>query len=510
MRKPLFFSVIATMFALFVFAALTAGAVSRWLDERTLHNAAMHTIEERQAAALADVVSPADTILGYTLRIGAAVAVVLILAGSTDAWRNHRAELIAMLRDWLYLRGVARVERAKAQRLPPHIYHEHPDRRPPVIDVVAQQPALALPPPVPHTFGELLDAGQLVRGTQLLLGVADDGPRYGQLRDISATGVGGKRGTGKTTTERYVGAAAAVAGAKFIILDPHLHSGEESLGHTLAPLHHAFLRDPVADDRRILQAIQWVGREMDARLHGRSTDRTIIMVLIDEWTRLAQRSTIAKPLATLVAGANEEGRKVNIFALLAAHTWSGEQLGGTAIRESISSFFVHKMSRQQARMLLPLDAAAKAERLQPGQCVFYGPDGDTPILKIPNTMPSDLDRVAALLQQRAVGVSAETLRGASRNASYNASQASETHKREADIALVKRPTAPDSQPDVVITEAERRDILRAARTPGDDGKPPARRLVCQRVFGSPGGADYEKVKRVLDEAQRGGERVLSA
>lgn len=60
-----------------------------------------------------------------------------------------------------------------------------------------------------------------------------------------------------------------------------------------------------------------------------------------------------------------------------------------------------------------------------------------------------------------------------------------------------------SAPKVDVSEAERVSILSAVEQLTTDGKKPSRRQICERVFGSPGGENYQKVKVVLDalEAQ---------
>jgi hypothetical protein len=57
----------------------------------------------------------------------------------------------------------------------------------------------------------------------------------------------------------------------------------------------------------------------------------------------------------------------------------------------------HRMKRAQARLLLPTDEAAQAERLAVGSAVLWRTSGATATVQIPLTTAADVRRVAGLL-----------------------------------------------------------------------------------------------------------------
>lgn len=244
-------------------------------------------------------------------------------------------------------------------------------------------------------FARLLDTGAIHVGSPILLGYSDQGALTGNWKDLYSSAVAGATGSGKTTTTRFLACQSALHGARFVILDPHGDAGEESLAGTLQPLSAAFVMAPAIEERDMLHAVSVVSRELDHRLSGK--DGPPWIVAIDEFTGLMARGELSGALARLIEKIAQEGRKKSVFALLNGQIWRGDRAGGTALRDSLASAYVHRIRRNQARFLLPTADAARAESLPTGQALLYRTSGDVLVVSIPNTTAADVERVAGLL-----------------------------------------------------------------------------------------------------------------
>ncbi len=246
-------------------------------------------------------------------------------------------------------------------------------------------------PAIAPTFAALLDCGMIGKDRPLLLGYTNGTPLQGSWRDLYSSAVAGVSGSGKTTTVRFLAAQAALHGARFAILDPHAESGDESLATTLSALQPAMLCEPAINERDMLAVVKLMQSQLDARL-SRSPDRTPLLLAIDEYTRL-MRSSIAGELAQLVEALTQEGRKVGIFCLLSGQVWTADRAGGTPLRDSLASCYVHRLRRNQARLLLSTEEARLAESLEPGRALLLRTSGACEPVNIPQCTASDVERI---------------------------------------------------------------------------------------------------------------------
>lgn len=246
------------------------------------------------------------------------------------------------------------------------------------------------------TFGELWQSRQIGPG-RIMLGMAEGQPVYGGWKDLYSTAIGGVTGTGKTTTTRFLLAQAALSGARFAVIDPHASAGDDSLAATVEPLRAAMLCDAAEDERDIIELARMVrdiGRQRKAQGHGR--DRTPVILAMDETPALLSRSQVGPELRTLLEEIAQEYRKYDVYALCCAQTWLASRTGGdSALRDSFASAYVHRMKRNQARLLLPTEEGAIAERLPTGHAVLWRTSGETVAVAIPNTTAEDMRSVAS-------------------------------------------------------------------------------------------------------------------
>lgn len=373
---------------------------------------------ERQAQ-IADAVAPVDLALAVFWRVLPAALVLLAVAGAA-AWggaalARFRRERTPDDRGLLPVEVVqlptvapaalgafhtARLAEAQQQPVPhaltfsPHYSHRIDGAgaiSPPVAELL---PAGALP-----SFAALLDAGRVGKGNPLLLGydLDNEGAELpGSWADLYSTATAGLPGTGKTTSQRFFACQTALHGARFVVCDPHASAGPDSLAATLAPLRGAFMVEPAEAPKDILEAARYVRSIGDARIHGKSDDRTPVILWVDELTSLLGRSDVGDALGETLEAIAQEHRKVACFLAASGQIWSAARTP-TALRDSLASVLCHRMKRGQARLLLPTEEAAQVERLGTGEAILWRTSGATSRVRIPNTTAEDVQRVAALL-----------------------------------------------------------------------------------------------------------------
>lgn len=263
----------------------------------------------------------------------------------------------------------------------------------------------ALPAPVAAavpSFAALLDAGRVGRGNPLLLGYSRDtgAEIVGDWKDLYSCAVGGLSGSGKSWTATYLLAQAALHGSRLLILDPHAESAE-SLAARLAPLSSRFVCAPATTPREMLAALELAAGELERRKAGGYVRGSApIVIVADEFSAL-QRGELAEPLAHLIEGLAQEGRKLDLYGMVCGQVWTASRAGGTELRDSLASAYVHRLRPAQARVLTGYTAAdlpGDLLELPPGHAYMLSTAGDLRPVIIPQMTPADVARVAQLLE----------------------------------------------------------------------------------------------------------------
>lgn len=424
------------LLALAAVAVLALGALSiarDALDPFTYDPVA----EARRAAALAELdrqqaqaeaLAPVDLFVGAMWRLLPLVAAVAALGylatlGGVALARfrrlarpDERGLLPVELAELGHYSGQAlggyhAARLAEAQRQPvPHTYAPHVTYSPhsaPRLDyradaggvplLPADVAAAAGPVEVP-SFAQLLDAGRIGRGNPMLLGFdAGTGAAVeGSWLDLYSCGLGGLSGSGKSWTACYLTAQAVLFGSRVVLLDPHAGHAE-SLAQRLAPLAGQFVCAPAESPREMLAAVELVAEELRQRKAGKRGEP--LLFIADEYSAL-QRGELAEPLAALVEALGQEGRKLQMFAMVAGQIWSASRAGGTEVRDSLASAFVHRCRPAQARYLTGLTAADLPPDLldlPSGTAYLLNTAGDFHKVTIPRLAAGDVGRVAGLL-----------------------------------------------------------------------------------------------------------------
>lgn len=248
------------------------------------------------------------------------------------------------------------------------------------------------------TFSALLNDGKIGRGSGLLLGFQSSGEAlYGAWRDLYSTGIGGLSGSGKSWTAANLVAQSVLHGARVVVLDPH-GADEESLTARISPLAASFVCDPARDEGAMRKSVQLVLDELTRRVNGHQA-RTPWIVVADEFSSL-QRGTLADPLARLLEALAQEGRKLNLFGLICGQSWTATRTGGTELRDSLASCYLHRLRPAQARYISGLTADDLPDdllELPAGVAYLLDTKGDLNRLTIPRMVATDMATVGARL-----------------------------------------------------------------------------------------------------------------
>src|SRR5690606_13578842 len=125
----------------------------------------------------------------------------------------------------------------------------------------------------------------------------------------------GQSGSGKSTLLRCVLAQAAMQGPRFAVIDPHLDAGEESLAHSLQPLQSLMLLPPAGTEKAISDTLKMITTVARQRLGGQDSDRTPLILIVDELTSILARGSNRDELLDPLGLIAQETRKVGIYAL---------------------------------------------------------------------------------------------------------------------------------------------------------------------------------------------------
>lgn len=249
------------------------------------------------------------------------------------------------------------------------------------------------------TFSELIEEDRVGPGKPLIFGYTHTGtPHTGTWRDLFSNAMLGQSGSGKTYSERYIIASSLLSGevGTFIILDyayPHPKSLLSKLGK-LKSSHQiiAFDTRRSFDKGGIKTFLQrYVVSELDTRLRHPDRPFSPIVLVTDETLQLCK---LCPYLAEVILRIGTEGRKVEYYGLFSSHNWKGGLVGGTEVRNSLTSYLVHQSRKGAARTLLEDSELAKqVVNLPPGQALFSPTQGQPEILTIPKTSDLDMDYV---------------------------------------------------------------------------------------------------------------------
>ena len=254
----------------------------------------------------------------------------------------------------------------------------------PAVTVREEADAPALLPTLPRAepFSRLLP--EIERG-HLILGYNLDGAIAGDISDLLSTAIVGRPGTGKTTALRFVCAQVLCIGGRPVLFDPHGSIADE-VGDML---------ECAEDGAAMQQLAAALEDELDARITARrakESPRPPLLLLADEWPVISQ---LAPEAVRITGRVVLEGRKVGMYALISGQGLPSDQLGGSLVRDALSSRYVFNTTPAQARMAGMDNETAKLllaqlETAGPGYAILASARRSPEIIAIPQTTVADM------------------------------------------------------------------------------------------------------------------------
>lgn len=265
-------------------------------------------------------------------------------------------------------------------------------------DLPSQPETPALSQGVP-TFKDLLSQGVLAPHKPLIFGMTQTGQiKSGSWADLFSSAIAGQSGQGKTSTLRSLIAQSLLTEqvSLFWILDYH-YPHPESLLASLGAVKDCQQIKYAENRLDTLNLIKEIDATLDARLDGLEPSQPVKVVVMDETLVLADRMPEVKDLIFRIG---TEGRKAGMYGLFSAQTWKAQDVGGSDVRDNLTSIIAHKMKQRQAQTLLQDRENVKAvKHLSTGQALFVPTKGDAEILNIPLCTPGDMQEVSRLLSK---------------------------------------------------------------------------------------------------------------
>lgn len=211
------------------------------------------------------------------------------------------------------------------------------------------------------------------------------------------------------------------AGARVIICDPHGMGKKDSIRKLLEPL--APWVEFFSTEEEVRRATSEYIEEMEKRLAGTSDlgnedGRYVPWVLYyDEWSRFMTKyeDDFTELLINGVQSSAQEYAGVDGYVALLGQDWTNDACGGTAIRRAIQEAFVHNISAEYAKFLLPKGLignrwAVKAENLRVKDCIYKDYEGQLKELVTPHVADEVPAKLAELMMQLCPVDSAEPKR----------------------------------------------------------------------------------------------------
>lgn len=260
----------------------------------------------------------------------------------------------------------------------------------------------ALPAFTPKSFLELFQGGQLPKDKFVMGYDLESGSMVeATWKQLYSALIGGQSGAGKSTLIRNILAQSALQGGRFVVLDPHYASGEESLGQSLSPLRSLMLCDVASNEKSMADALRFVADVGQRRLRGEDGDRTPLILVVDETTALLSRNAIKNQLLEVLGMIAQETRKVGVYAMAIGQNFKGE-IFDTSARNSFVSMLSCRARKDVARVQSGNSEFADiAESLTIGQCVWMQPSGDVLKIAVPNCTEQMVDVVAKTIEKPA-------------------------------------------------------------------------------------------------------------
>ena len=215
--------------------------------------------------------------------------------------------------------------------------------------------------PGPCVFSDALRTFTPTRD-KIFLGYLPGGQAvYVTLEDLCHVALAGLTGNGKTTLIRLLVSQLEYVKAKVIILNPHYTSYDIKKDEDWTPIERHLYRPPVTDFSAIGTVMEWVAkillRERLEKYRQSKPWGDPIFVVIDELPAIVKQ---VPDFPEYVSAILREGRKVDIFLIVAAQDFLAKTIGpddGGAVRKNYKTKMYVGGDTTTAKVLLDMPPA---------------------------------------------------------------------------------------------------------------------------------------------------------
>ena len=254
----------------------------------------------------------------------------------------------------------------------------------------------------------LLGAGTMYHGYQLLNKGKELAPVIGVFDDVRTFAILGKGGSGKTVRLFYLLIQCILEGATIYLCDPHSNA-KGSISKLLGPLMN-WVTPAVTDSHGDIEAqnmalISQFTEEMNARLKDDSQEYPPCILAIDEFGTMMEHELYGEACVDAVVGCANKYRKVNGYAVVVLHevvaTGKGKKVQDliARLRRGLHAIFIMRVDKEYAKFFLRGKQLAQVDKLKPGRCFFIDTEGTIhEDVYTPKSLASDAFAVARKLQ----------------------------------------------------------------------------------------------------------------
>ena len=244
-------------------------------------------------------------------------------------------------------------------------------------------------------FFSLWQNDKLPKDGKILLGfnAANGEPVISSFGEMYSTLIGGQPRSGKSTFVRFLIVQALLQGGKFVVIDPHVDAGQDSLAGSFEVISSKLYAPIARNTQDQLNLIELVKQEIKDRLTGKKKADFDLIFITDETGQMLSDPNTGKPLEELLGIIVNQAGKARVYAISIGQNFHS-RIVSTVVRNSYISI-VSTFSRKEVARMLSGDQnfAELAETLQVGQIVLYKRH-ESMIINVPNVTSRHVGLIA--------------------------------------------------------------------------------------------------------------------
>lgn len=244
-------------------------------------------------------------------------------------------------------------------------------------------------------FFSLWQNDKLPKDGKILLGfnAANGEPVVSSFGEMYSTLIGGQPRSGKSTFVRFLIVQALLQGGKFVVIDPHVDAGQDSLAGSFEVINSKLYAPIARSTQDQLNLIELVKQEIKDRLSGKKKADFDLIFITDETGQMLSDPNTGKPLEELLGIIVNQAGKARVYAISIGQNFHS-RIVSTVVRNSYISIVSTYSRKEVARMLSgDQNFAELAETLQVGQIVLYKRH-ESMIINVPNVTSRHVGLIA--------------------------------------------------------------------------------------------------------------------